>query len=88
MDAIRKSFFFLLMFIWCCNGDSNVTRDNLTIDCVQPSINDYPRDLFTQSQRQHGAIVFHLFFSIYLFIAILRLCDDYFIPSLEILGQV
>ncbi|CAF1054237.1 unnamed protein product [Rotaria sordida] len=52
-------------------------------NCTEPAIDEFPEDLFTQSQRRHGAIIFHLFACIYIFIAIAILVDDYFIAALD-----
>lgn len=57
-------------------------------NCSRPMINDYPKDMFTQSQRRSGAVIFHFFFVMYLFVAIMKVCDDYFMNSLEIIGEV
>jgi hypothetical protein len=58
------------------------------LNCSKPLIDDYPPDMFTQRQRQMGAVIFHFFFAVYLFIAIMKVCDDYFMNSLEIIGEV
>lgn len=55
--------------------------------CLPPNLNDFPTDMFTQSQRRFGAIIFHFIFAGYLLMAIMRVCDDYFMNSLEIIGQ-
>ncbi|CAF4376771.1 unnamed protein product [Rotaria sp. Silwood2] len=52
-------------------------------NCTEPAIDEFPEDIFTQLQRRHGAIVFHLFACIYIFIAIAILVDDYFIAALD-----
>jgi cobalamin biosynthesis protein CobT len=57
-------------------------------ECSPPSINDFPDDIFTQTQRRFGAIIFHVVFAVYHFVAILKVCDDYFLGSLEIIAQV
>ena len=59
-----------------------------TTFCVQPSIKDFPKDLFTNQQRRFGAIIFHILFVVYLLIAITKLCDEYFMDSLEIISEV
>ncbi|KAF6769587.1 hypothetical protein AHF37_11802 [Paragonimus kellicotti] len=46
-------------------------------------MDNFPSDLFRQSQRQKGAVLLHIFGSVYMFIALAILCDDYFIPCLE-----
>ena len=56
--------------------------------CSMPSINDYPNDIFTQTQRRFGAVIFHFAFVAYLFVAITKICDNYFMGSLEIIGEV
>lgn len=55
--------------------------------CVPASINDFPKDVFTQKTRQRGAIVFHIIFAIYLFKSILIVCDEYFMNSIELIGK-
>jgi len=53
------------------------------VNCTAAAIHDFPPDLFTQSQRRHGALVFHFLVSIYIFYAIALVCDDYFVPAIE-----
>ncbi|CAF1014632.1 unnamed protein product [Brachionus calyciflorus] len=60
---------------------------NTTSDCVLSSINDFPSDLFTQKQRRFGAIIFHIIFGIYLFKSILIVINEYFMCSIELIGQ-
>ena len=68
--------------------DYSTMSTDINSNCVSPSIEDFPHDLFTQTQRRFGGVIFHFIFAIYLFIAIMRVCDDYFMSSLEIIGQV
>ena len=57
---------------------------DLSLNCVKPSINDFPGDFMTQDQRlKHGGVVVHILLAIYLFIALAFLCEVYFIPSLK-----
>jgi len=53
------------------------------INCTQPAIDDFPRDLFTEAQRQSGAVVLHVIASLYLFVALAVVCDEYFVPAVE-----
>ena len=54
------------------------------LNCVEPSINDFPGDFMTQDQRlNHGGVVVHILLAIYLFVALALLCEGYFIPSLK-----
>lgn len=54
-----------------------------TVNCVKPSIDDFPSDFMTQYDRQHGAVVAHLVIALYMFGALAVVCDDYFVASLE-----
>ena len=43
------------------------------------------RDILTLEQKRKGAIVLYNFGIIYMFCAIALVCDEYFVPSLEII---
>jgi hypothetical protein len=66
--------------------NSTTTSEN-DPNCRQPMINDFPSDIFTQGQRKFGFVILHFAFAYYLLQAIMRVCDDYFMNSLEIIGQ-
>ncbi|XP_068110707.1 sodium/potassium/calcium exchanger 4 isoform X2 [Hyperolius riggenbachi] len=52
-------------------------------NCTEPAINEFPDDLFTNKERQRGAVLLHIFCALYMFYALAIVCDDYFVPSLE-----
>ncbi|CAH1261618.1 SLC24A3 [Branchiostoma lanceolatum] len=54
---------------------------------AQVSIHEFPPDLFSQTQRGHGAITVHALVVIYMFAALAIVCDDYFVPSLEKISE-
>jgi hypothetical protein len=54
-----------------------------TFNCTPAAILDFPRDLFTDYQRQHGAALCHAFVALYLFILLAIVCDEYFVPCIE-----
>nr|CAD7455680.1 unnamed protein product [Timema tahoe] len=56
-------------------------------NCTPPAIDDFPRDLFSERQRQDGAVVLHVFTSLYLFVALAVVCDKYFVPAVERICQ-
>ncbi|KAF5402583.1 Sodium:potassium:calcium exchanger [Paragonimus heterotremus] len=60
-----------------------IHRPSPASNCTPLAIDNFPSDLFRQSQRQKGAVLLHIFGSVYMFIALAILCDDYFIPCLE-----
>ena len=45
---------------------------------------EYPPDLFTKEQLK-GAVVLYIFGMIYLFIALAIVCDEFFVPALEVI---
>lgn len=56
-------------------------------NCTSPAIDDFPRDLFTDAQRRHGAVVLHALIALYLFAALAVVCDKYFVPAVERICQ-
>ncbi|KYO45494.1 hypothetical protein Y1Q_0015153 [Alligator mississippiensis] len=52
-------------------------------NCTDPAITEFPTDLFTNKERQHGAVLLHIFSALYMFYALAIVCDDFFVPSLE-----
>ncbi|XP_054718980.1 sodium/potassium/calcium exchanger 3-like [Uloborus diversus] len=44
---------------------------------------EFPPDLFTHYQREHGAVIIHILVIVYMFYAVAVVCDDYFVASLE-----
>lgn len=67
----------------CCNVNTISFNFITEINCTQPAIDDFPRDLFTEAQRQTGAVVLHVIASLYLFLALAVVCDEYFVPAVE-----
>ncbi|KAH8419769.1 hypothetical protein KR009_002288, partial [Drosophila setifemur] len=63
--------------------DGNEMSYFADINCTQPAIDDFPRDLFSEAQRQSGAVVLHVIASLYLFVALAVVCDEYFVPAVE-----
>ncbi|VDM33452.1 unnamed protein product [Hydatigera taeniaeformis] len=55
------------------------------LNCTPLAIENFPRDQFTQKQRKSGLVILHIFASAYMFLALAIVCDDYFIPCLEII---
>ncbi|XP_076590217.1 sodium/potassium/calcium exchanger 1-like isoform X2 [Chaetodon auriga] len=46
---------------------------------------DYPEDLFSVEQRQQGWVVLHIVGMIYMFVALAIVCDEFFVPALEVI---
>jgi sodium/potassium/calcium exchanger 2 len=45
----------------------------------------FPADLFTQEERQRGAVVLHVAGVVYMFVALAVVCDEFFVPSLDVI---
>ncbi|KAL7063032.1 hypothetical protein AAHC03_0583 [Spirometra sp. Aus1] len=58
------------------------------LNCTPLAIENFPRDHFTQKQRRSGAVIIHILASAYMFLALAIVCDEYFIPCLEVISQV
>jgi len=52
---------------------------------LNSSSGEYPDDIFTQEQRRHGAVSLHIIGLCYLFLAVALACDEFFVPSLEVI---
>ncbi len=46
---------------------------------------DYPNDLFSVEQRRQGWVVLHVIGMIYMFVALAIVCDEFFVPALEVI---
>ncbi|EEB15955.1 sodium/potassium/calcium exchanger 3 precursor, putative [Pediculus humanus corporis] len=57
------------------------------MNCTPPAIDDFPKDVFTEKQRQDGAVILHVTASLYLFVALAIVCDKYFVPAVEKICQ-
>jgi hypothetical protein len=55
----------------------------LDVDCINSSYSDFPDDLFSISQKQNGAIVFHFILALYCFTVVAIVCNDYFLPAVD-----
>ncbi|KAM9201822.1 sodium/potassium/calcium exchanger 4 isoform 2-T2 [Dugong dugon] len=60
-----------------------VNGSQATKNCTDPAIHEFPSDLFSNKERQHGAILLHILGALYMFYALAIVCDDFFVPSLE-----
>ncbi|XP_069695190.1 sodium/potassium/calcium exchanger 3 isoform X2 [Periplaneta americana] len=68
-------------------GGGGLDDHTFTQNCTPPAIDDFPKDLFTEKQRQDGAVVLHVIASLYLFVALAVVCDKYFVPAVERICQ-
>lgn len=78
-------YFILIFFIF---GLELSKSQNTTKSCEMSSLDEFPKDIFSDSQNLKLISIVHFTVSIYIFCAIAILCDDYFIPSLECISNI
>lgn len=59
--------------------------NGIELETVHEKIPLFPKDFFTLEQRRHGAVIFHIFGVIYMFVALAVVCDEFFVPSLDVI---
>lgn len=55
--------------------------------CVAPQSSEFPEGFFTEQERKDGGIVIHFIIIFYMLLAISVVCDEYFLPSLEVISD-
>ncbi|XP_059926849.1 sodium/potassium/calcium exchanger 5 [Gadus macrocephalus] len=60
--------------------------DNET-ECVPPQSSEFPDGFFTARERKDGGLVIYFMIIFYMFLAVAIVCDDYFLPSLEVISE-
>lgn len=48
---------------------------------------NFPTDLFTEEQMKNGAVVLYIIGIIYMFYALALVCDEFFVPSLDVITE-
>lgn len=56
-------------------------------EAVQTNDAKFPDDLFSESERRNGAIILHIIGLIYMFVALAIVCDEFFIPALDVITE-
>lgn len=46
---------------------------------------DYPEDIFSVEERRQGWVVLHIIGMTYMFVALAIVCDEFFVPALEVI---
>lgn len=69
-------------------SDFSPTSRHLLAANATKSKSEYPADIFTEQQLKDGAIALHVIGTIYMFVALAVVCDEFFVPSLEVITEV
>lgn len=56
-------------------------------ECVSPQSSEFPEGFFTVQERKDGGLVIYFMIIFYMFVAVSIVCDDYFLPSLEVISE-
>lgn len=56
-------------------------------DCVSPQSSEFPDGFFTVQERKDGGLVIYFMIIFYMLLAVSIVCDDYFLPSLEVISE-
>ncbi|XP_064620799.1 sodium/potassium/calcium exchanger 2-like isoform X2 [Lineus longissimus] len=62
-------------------------RKLLATPTANKSTSLYPQDLFTEEQLKSGAVILHCVGMIYMFVALAIVCDEFFVPSLNVITE-
>lgn len=54
-------------------------------NCTPAAIFEFPSDGFTREDRRHGWIAVHVLIACYCFWLLAIVCDDYFVPAIELM---
>lgn len=67
------------------NNEELNTTDPLVdnLNCTPPDIEQFPRPVIDYATRRKGGLTLHIFVSLYMFLGLAIICDEYFVPSLE-----
>ncbi|KAK2193570.1 hypothetical protein NP493_11g01006 [Ridgeia piscesae] len=72
-------------------SEHHASRNLLGIspNCTPPAIEQFPRPiLFTPEGRREGGVLLHIIVTVYMFIALAIVCDDYFVPACESISEL
>ncbi|XP_048886476.1 sodium/potassium/calcium exchanger 5 [Brienomyrus brachyistius] len=55
--------------------------------CISPISSEFPDGFFTMQERKDGGIVIYFIIIFYMLLAVSIICEDYFLPSLEVISE-
>ncbi|GLV48646.1 zydeco [Carabus blaptoides fortunei] len=66
---------------------AKLRQDQPMNSCMESSSADFPKDVFTMEAKRYGAVVLHFIFAVYCFGLLAVVCNDYFLPSVELICE-
>lgn len=75
-----------------CDSDILHTPTSLSLagnstQCVISPSSEFPEGFFTKQESTDGGIVIYFLITLYMLMAVSIVCDEYFLPSLEIISE-
>lgn len=83
LSSTSEAFFDDEPWIDQCYPLNPISEDNTTAIVKKDPL--FPDDPFTLTQKRHGLIALHIFGVIYTFFALAIVCDEFFVPALEVI---
>ncbi|CAI5644962.1 unnamed protein product [Oreochromis niloticus] len=56
-------------------------------ECIPPQSSEFPEGFFTVQERKDGGLIIYFMLIFYMLLAVAIVCDDYFLPSLEVISE-
>ncbi|XP_061739849.1 sodium/potassium/calcium exchanger 5 [Nerophis ophidion] len=56
-------------------------------ECIAPQSSEFPDGFFTLQERKDGGLAIYFMIIFYMLLAVAIVCDDYFLPSLEVISD-
>jgi len=91
MKGILCGVFVALLFAVCSCETTFCTEElkkEKNCNCYYNETAFYPKELFTECQMKDGAVILHVFGMLYMFTALALICDEFFVPALEVIIEV
>lgn len=82
-------YFVIIHYLDLFNLDENKFRTRTLLALTNYTVLDtkFPEDLFSIKERRNGYIVLHIAGVIYMFVALAIVCDEFFIPALDVITE-
>jgi hypothetical protein len=87
-DSVQPKKFFSRRLLSSLSESASrkyIYHNETILQCLRPDIEQFPKGFINQKYRRHGAVIIHFLIAIYMFIALAIVCDEYFVPSLNII---
>lgn len=78
----------IVLFIATTEAKNCDPNNKADCNCYSNKTAFYPRELFTECQIKDGAVICHVFGMLYMFTALALICDEFFVPALEVIIEV